>query len=169
MSDVTAAQVDQWLKEHDQVRVTREIAEVVQLRLSDRRRHPFPGNQLRRVASFKGATEDYDASTGGPEVVSGLREANVITSVWNASTTRTPWGSDLHRPVLDIDHAVIVHPSSNPAHSHLYLDTPMLWPELVSLMEVMADVGILEPGYVSASKARGYTAVRLPWITKAVA
>jgi hypothetical protein len=42
----------------------------------------------------------------------------------------------------------------------------MPWGQYVKLLDVMAECGILEPGYVGASKARGFSAVRLPWVSK---
>lgn len=163
-------EVDLWLREHDQVRVTREVAadvrsflvsEMERRREAAAHRHPFPGNQLRRVESFRGAKESYDASTGGPEVVASLNRANVVTSVWEASG-----GEGVHRLVLDIDHPVTVVPSSTPGHSHVYIDVPMSWDRAEQVLRALASAGIVEPGYASASMARGYTAVRLPWVSK---
>lgn len=75
---------------------------------------------------------------------------------------------ELHTPVLDIDLPAMLVPSTTPDHYHLYIDAPMSWENYVKLLDVMAEVGILQPGYVAASKARGFTAVRLPWIKKEV-
>lgn len=33
-------------------------------------------------------------------------------------------------------------------------------------MCAMRDAGILEEGYVAASRMRGYSAIRLPWVKK---
>jgi hypothetical protein len=91
-----------------------------------------------------------------PELPSG--EHNVVTSSLGRA--------DLHAPVLDIDIPHTLVPSSTPGHSHLYLDVEMTWAQYERLLEVLADVGIIEKGYYLASQARGFTAARLPWIKK---
>lgn len=71
-----------------------------------------------------------------------------------------------HRPVLDLDFPHHYEPSSTPGHGHLYLDTPVEWRRYRKLLDAMEECGILEPGYVAASKARKATFVRLPWRKK---
>ena len=73
---------------------------------------------------------------------------------------------DLHAPVLDIDIPVRLLPSSTPGHSHLYIDYMITWEQYQKLLTALAEVGLLEPGYVSASIAQGQTYVRRPGITK---
>ena len=74
--------------------------------------------------------------------------------------------SKKHRVVLDLDMPAAVISSSTPGHGHLYIDHELSWDEYVRLMDVMAEVGLLERGYVAASKRRGFTTVRLPWVRK---
>ncbi len=74
--------------------------------------------------------------------------------------------SDLHMPVLDLDIPHQLVPSSTPGHSHLYLDLPMGWDQYARLLEVLAEVGVIEKGYCEASLARGFSAARLPGFTK---
>lgn len=74
-----------------------------------------------------------------------------------------------HTVMLDIDMHCMVVRSTTPGHYHLYIDRVMTWPEYVELLDVMAKVGILEPGYVTAAKERGFTTLRFPWIKKEVA
>lgn len=74
----------------------------------------------------------------------------------------------LHRPALDIDIPMTVLPSSTPGHGHLFFDVPMIWEHYEQLLDVLAIVGILESGYVGASKARRQTILRLPHVTKPV-
>lgn len=71
-----------------------------------------------------------------------------------------------HRPFLDIDFRAELIPSTTPGHFHLYLDKEMSWPKYRRLLNVLAEVGILERGYVNASIDREYTSVRLPWVKK---
>lgn len=84
--------------------------------------------------------------------------ANVITSLIT--------GSDLHKPVIDLDLAAKLVPSSTPGHFHLFIDREMPWETYVELLEALVKAGLVEPGYVDASRERGYTAVRLPWVRK---
>jgi hypothetical protein len=42
----------------------------------------------------------------------------------------------------------------------------MTWENYKRLLNVMAEVGLLEPGYVGASETRKHTALRLPWVRK---
>lgn len=105
-------------------------------------------SELKSVAEYNGASEP----------VVDLDKANIITSA-------SPVG-DQHYPVLDLDVPAHLIPSSTPGHSHLYIDHPVSQIQLWDICEAMADAGILEQGYFKASRKRGYTAVRLPWIKK---
>lgn len=118
--------------------------------------HPFPGNVTRDAASLDG----YDAVDDNLMVVP-IERANIVTSTLDIGD------HSLHRPVLDFDFPAKLIPSSTEGHFHLYIDKVMQWEDFKKLLNVMAEVGLLEPGYVSASVARGFTAVRLPWIKKA--
>ena len=71
-----------------------------------------------------------------------------------------------HRPILDLDLAAHVIPSSTKGHGHLYIDKELTWKQYQKLLNVLADLDIIEKGYRGASLARGYTAVRLPWVKK---
>lgn len=72
----------------------------------------------------------------------------------------------LHIPMLDIDMPAMLLKSSTRNHYHLYIDKPMTWKNYVKLLDVMAEVGILEPGYVAVSKKRKRTQLRTPWTKK---
>jgi hypothetical protein len=131
--------------------------------------HPFPGNALRRVELDPEETEYGDS----PELVTELAEANLVTSEMIGPEAPLTWlegpnGPTMHRLVIDIDHRVKVVESTTPGHFHLYIDVPMSWDRALGVLTAMADAGVVEPGYVSASEARGYTAVRLPWVRKEV-
>lgn len=84
--------------------------------------------------------------------------ANVITSAVA--------GTELHKPVLDLDLPAKLLPSSTPGHFHLLIDKEMTWETYARLLDALVDAGVVEPGFVNASRARGYTAVRLPWVHK---
>lgn len=74
--------------------------------------------------------------------------------------------SGLHAPVIDIDIPVTLVPSSTPGHSHLYIDKAMDFSSLCHLLRAMAAAGVVEVGFAEASIAKGYSAVRLPWVKK---
>lgn len=128
---------------------------------------PFvTGHQLARVPVFDDpevvaaglADDDYDAAH---VYTTELDAAHVVTS---QAKNDVP---GYHRPVLDLDFPAALIPSTTPGHFHLYLDKPMPWPKYKALIKALADAGIIERGYASASIARRYTSVRLPWIRKA--
>jgi len=113
---------------------------------------------MRRLQWFNKRLEsgDYDDS----ELFSPTKQnpANVTSSLAD---------DGFHYPALDIDVPCRVVPSSTPGHSHLYFDeTKLTWPQYVNLMNVLADCGILERGYVAASRAKGQSLLRLPGVTK---
>lgn len=118
-----------------------------------------PGTLRRELMSVENLETGNEYSNDGREVVAEIDQAHVVNS-------RLAAWSHQHAPVLDIDFAAELVPSSTPGHFHLYLDTLMSWDQYVELLTVMEKVGILQPGYVAASIERGYTSVRLPWVTK---
>ena len=138
---------------------------------------PFKTNVLAKVIRWT-SNGDSSGDTGAMdyEETLDLNDADVVTSRERLGRLEFTEGPDddldfknvdpFHTPVLDIDFPAALVPSSTPGKYHLYLDMPMPWEKYVKLLDVMAEVGILEPGYVGASKARGFTAVRLPWVRK---
>lgn len=81
-------------------------------------------------------------------------QANVVSSLCT---------DGFHRPCLDIDVPVEVVPSSTPGHVHLYFPSlAMPWATYEALLRALADAGIVEHGWVSASQAREQTCLRLP-------
>ena len=71
-----------------------------------------------------------------------------------------------HAPLLDLDVPHLYVPSSTPGHGHLYLDVELTQPEYFHLLDVLAKYGIIEGGWVAATKARGYATLRAPGVTK---
>lgn len=98
-----------------------------------------------------------------------IEDANVIIS----RTLPGPWvDPDIpvrylkHKVIVDIDMPVKVIESSTPGHSHLYIDVDVTWKQFMKLLDALVDAGIVQAGYRDASSARGFTALRLPWIKK---
>jgi hypothetical protein len=125
-------------------------------------RLPMDGQRLAWVDFCRGGSSDDDEQDKSVVLDAPLEEANVITSMMDIPALDEP----MHRPVIDIDHKVTVVESSTAGHSHLYIDVMMPWSDYLKLLDVMVEVGLVQPGYVNASRARGYTAVRLPWVPK---
>lgn len=77
-------------------------------------------------------------------------------------------GSDCHVLLLDIDHPAWLVRSSTEGHFHLYVDIPGGIPHdaYMTLLAALADAGVIERGYANASRARGFSSLRLPWVKK---
>lgn len=93
-----------------------------------------------------------------------ITEAQVVSS--EIRDSRYPWEAGHHLVLLDLDVPAHLIPSSTPGHSHLYIEVPVDWPVYERLLEALADAGVIETGYVSASRDRKATHLRLPWIKK---
>lgn len=112
-------------------------------------------------------SDDKDSNRPGDrERAVSLNNANVVTSLidtdgWSPSGGR-------HHLLLDIDHPSWLMPSTTPGHYHLYVEVPngMSAADLDGVLDALAIAGVIEAGYAGASKARGFTSVRLPWIEK---
>ena len=115
---------------------------------------PLPGQILHNVEAFG----DYECNDRNRYATTDLDKAHVTTSMVA--------GSEMHKVVLDIDMPAVLLESSTPGHHHLYIDHEMTWENYKRLLNVMAEVGLLEPGYVGASETRKHTALRLPWVRK---
>ena len=115
--------------------------------------NPYPGQVLRSVENFGDYTD--------PRVP--VEESDVEVAKIATSEVR---GSGNHKPVLDIDFPVKAIPSTTEGHFHLFIDRELSWEHYERLLHTLADVGIVEQGYVNASIDRRYTAVRLPWVKK---
>ena len=58
--------------------------------------------------------------------------------------------------------------STTPGHWHLIIDKEMTWNDYKKLLTVLGEVGILEAGFVKASKARRASWIRVPWVKKEI-
>ena len=93
-------------------------------------------------------------------------EPNLVSSRLYFEGSQFARGSS-HSPVLDIDFAARLVPSSTEGHFHLYLDGLTLsWPEYENLLSALADAGVIERGYFDASVRRQMTCVRPPGMVK---
>lgn len=110
----------------------------------------------------------------------GRKTYAVIVDAWNVQH-RKPAGkheadlisselpSGQHAPVIDIDLPIRAIASTTDDHWHLYIDKPMSWRKYKRLLRALVAAGVVEKGYYRASKERGGTQVRLPWVEKVAA
>lgn len=108
------------------------------------------------------STETYEESVRAE----APRNIGCDVDVAQVATSMSAGPNDLHYPLLDLDVAVHLVPSSTPGHSHLYVDKPMTWEKYQALLGALQEAGILEAGFVTAAKLRGHSALRLPWVKK---
>ena len=115
--------------------------------------------------------EDSEALTG----VSDPHDAEIVSSAVKKSGLSdlggffqpVPTGYNVkHKLLVDIDYPVLALESSTPGHSHLYIDKELTWDQVQKVLDVLAEVGLVEEGYVAASKRRGVTHLRVPWLKK---
>lgn len=94
------------------------------------------------------------------------REPAVSIGEANVSTSIREDADDCHALLLDLDLPAWLVPSSTEGHSHLYVDAKIPTPKYFDLLDALAAAGVIQQGYANASKHRGGTALRLPWIKK---
>lgn len=116
---------------------------------------PMPGNQLLWI----GLEQDYD------KAVSYIPVDEDEAYMANATSSQVA-GTSRHKLLIDVDLPAQLIPSTTEGHFHLYIDKEIEAGKYFALLEALADAGIIEPGYLGASKARGFTALRLPWVKK---
>lgn len=107
---------------------------------------------------------DYTSPSLVPEVPAASPEANIVTS--ELVGDGEPWAVPEHAILVDLDVPAFLIPSSTPGHSHLYIDVRTTEEKLMRVLEALAVAGAVEDGYAAASRARGYSALRLPWVKK---
>ncbi len=133
-----------------------------------RKAHPDTAH-LSRFPHSMFKVEEWSAAYDGKLVasraipVSDPDEADLITSGIATSGSPSSW----HTVMLDLDVPAVLVPSTTEGHSHLYIDVPVRWEVYQELLAVLAKAKILESGYVAASRNRGFTSLRLPWVRKA--
>lgn len=67
-----------------------------------------------------------------------------------------------HRPVIDLDFPCQLVPSATPGHFHLYIDKTISWSQFEQVLFAMTRAGLVQKGYLDATRRRGYAAVRHP-------
>lgn len=124
---------------------------------------PFDKLKLYKVIRWvcEGNSENLSRKSHSDiEETESLDAADIVSSQFRGPS------ADRHMLVIDLDVPAALIPSSTPGHSHLYIEARMTWENYANVLDALAYAGIVEPGYVDASKNRGFTAVRLPWVRK---
>lgn len=85
---------------------------------------------------------------------------NVVTSLIELDPLIQRATEPLHAPALDIDLPCRLVPSSTPGHFHLFIDAAVPQSAYYDLLDALERCGLVEAGWVRASKVRGYTALR---------
>ncbi len=57
-------------------------------------------------------------------------------------------------------------PSSTRGHHHLILDVNLTWQGYSNLLSILEYYDIIERGYLDASMRKGYSCIRVPWVSK---
>lgn len=93
----------------------------------------------------------------------GDPKANLIVSDTGIDNSR---GVRLHVPMFDIDLPMRVVPSTNPGKGHLYINKPMPWSSVLTLLDALVDVGVVHRNYRAHSLERGSTTLRPAFVDK---
>lgn len=115
---------------------------------------PIVGNTKREVLNAALDGYLYDTRVGE---VSTLGEGNILSSKLENGN---------HAPVLDLDFPCQLIPSSTPGHFHLAMDIEVEPEAYWKLIDALEEAKIIQTGYKAASRHRGFTAIRLPWVKK---
>lgn len=127
------------------------------------------GNFLNLLSRLTTVRIDKFAESGQLEATDDDRTPATIMEGANCVSSRiaaTPFGGPQHAIILDLDLPAYLVPSSTPGHSHLYIDKVLPEADYYELLDALAHAGVIEPGYVTASKRKGGTHLRLPWVKK---
>ena len=82
------------------------------------------------------------------------------------SKVQSDYLKDQHQILLDIDVPHVYIPSTTEGHGHLIFRRQVSFAAYLRLMEHMAELGLIEPGFVSATRNRGEAWLRVPWVAK---
>ena len=126
--------------------------------MSEKHESPMPGQIYQTVQDM----DTYEAATGR-YATDDIAKAQVITSLVDQPGVVV---GETHKLIIDLDLPAQLISSSTEGHFHLYVDKEIPDAAWQTLLYAFAAAGLIEPGYMRASIARGFTAVRLPWIKK---
>lgn len=119
----------------------------------------FLGNLVTRKVEFNDGG-DYSNSPQGVE-------ADVMNGATAVTSRRVnEFGLERHAVLIDLDVPAWLVPSSTEGNSHLYIDVSTTRSKYFRLLDALAECGVIERGYAEASKRKGASYLRLPWVKK---
>lgn len=129
---------------------------------------PWRTNKIFRVLHWYGGGDSAIFVEGGHDISKDIEETTDLDSadIVSSKVLDGDGVTGKHMVMFDVDIPMHVEPSSTPGHNHVYFDAYVDWESFTKLLDELANCGVVEPGYVGASKARGFTALRLPWVHK---
>ena len=96
-------------------------------------------------------------------------EVTLVTSAMPDEPDGDPFDQlvlPMHMPALDLDCEHMYWESSTPGHGALLINVPMDWDDYLRLIDLLEELGIIQPGFAEATRQRGYSALRTPWTKK---
>lgn len=105
--------------------------------------------------------EDSDSVQNAITNLVPLPQANLILSKKHSDIFH-----DRHVLMLDLDTAHAYIPSSTSGHGHLIINADLTYLEMVEILEVLEKYGIIQHGFLEATKKSRTASLRLPWIKK---
>lgn len=118
--------------------------------------------KVTEFATDSDGLENWDDNRVEATITEG---ANLVSSN-QVNGWLSPQLSEYHAVLLDLDVPAFLVPSTRPGHSHLYIDVAVPEEKYFALIDQLADCGVIERGYANASKKKGGTFLRLPWVKK---
>ncbi len=106
-------------------------------------------------------SEDRERNGGNDRMykVDSILQANLVSS-------NVLGKEKVHAPVIDFDIPVRLVQSSTKGHGHLYIDKEVDEDKYYKLLDALVECGLVEEGFVRASKRKGGTFVRPPGVYK---
>ncbi len=92
------------------------------------------------------------------------QEGNVLYSLRTPPTDANP--ETEHVLALDIDLPMRVVPSTHPGRGHLWINKLMPWDDVLKVLAVLVEVGVVSESYRQHSVSRGYTCLRPAFVDK---
>lgn len=109
---------------------------------------------------------DSAAPYGDPARQEGDHEARQPSTEADANLISSLCNDGQHRPVIDLDVPCRLVESTTPGHFHLYVDVPMDLDRMLAMLRAMRDAGVVQPGFVQHTEARGAAFVRPEGVRK---
>lgn len=110
---------------------------------------------------------DFEAAYTDPDAAKNCTDRQPVPhDDPTASAFGSEAGGGYHYPLFDIDFPISVMKSSTEGHYHLVLHRRVSWDRYRQLMYLMAEMGLLETGYVMMAEERGQAFLRLPGVSK---